>query len=155
MKKCNYCEMTIAFPDDFTCKFCKRGFCVEHIQLENHECGKIEPVKFLRKTWLRRHNLNISYGRYIVVCDVCRYVSKVGSLIDFAGEERKNHIADTSCDPSKVFLEEDLSSEKIQKNIDVEKIVPTDRKFWVCGYCIPPQIFDVRSEYIAHHYRHN
>ncbi len=76
-------------------------------------------------------------------------------MIDFAGDERKTHIADTSCDPREVFLEEDLSGTEIPKNIDVDEVVPTDRKFWVCGYCIPPQIFDVRSEYIAHHYMHN
>ena len=155
MKKCGFCGIGVKFPDDFTCKFCKRDFCGDHIQLENHECGKIELVKFLRKTWLRRLDLNVSSGRYSVVCDVCRYVSESGSLIDFAGEERKTHIANTSCDPRMVFPEEDLSREEIPKNVKIEEIVHTDRKFWVCGYCIPPQLFDDRSEHIAHHYSHN
>ena len=67
MKKCG---IGVEFLDDFTYKFYKRDFCGDRIQLENHECGKIEPLKFLRKTWLRRLDLNVSSRRYIVVCDV-------------------------------------------------------------------------------------
>jgi len=152
---CSFCQKPIVFPDDFTCKFCNLKFCSDHIQLENHECVKTTPTKYLRKTWLRRYDLNISSGRYIVVCDVCGYVSQIGSLIDMAGEERKHHIANNCCDSKKVFLEEDLSHEKVIKDVKLEEVVPTDRSFWVCSHCRPPQKFTSRSEYIAHHYSHN
>ena len=52
-------------------------------------------------------------------------------------------------------LEEDLSGTEMLKNINVDEIVQTDRKFWVCAYCVPTQIFDVCSEYIVRHYVHN
>ena len=66
---------------------------------------------------------SISYflARYIVVCDVYRYVSESGSLIEFAEEERKTHIANTSCDSRMVLLEENLSRGKIPKMSKLKK----------------------------------
>jgi hypothetical protein len=155
--KCSFqdCDVQVDFFSGKNCKFCQNPYCFKHIQLEKHECSKTTPVKFLRKSWLRKYGVNISSGRYIVVCDVCGYVSEIGSLIDIAGEERTYHINTSGCDEKKVFLEEDLSHEKISKNINLEEIVPSDRMFWVCSHCRPPQKFTNRSEYIAHHYSHN
>ena len=157
MVKCTVsdCKNEVDFFTGKKCKFCNNSYCFEHIQLEKHECVKTTPIKFLRKSWLRKYGVNISSGRYIVVCDVCGYVSQLGMLIDLAGEERTFHINTVGCDEKKVFLEEDLSHEKISKDINLESVVPSDRIFWVCSYCRPPQKFTTRSEYIAHHYSHN
>lgn len=150
------CGKEVDFFEGKKCKFCNNLYCFEHIQLEKHECVKPTLVrKHLRKTWLRKYDVNISSGRYIVVCDDCSFVSKYGSLIDIAGDERNNHIADTNCDSKKVWLEEDLSDYKIEKDIDLEQLVPTDRTFWVCAHCRPPQKFTDRTEYISHHYFHS
>ena len=148
------CNTQVDFFTGKKCKFCKNLYCFEHIQLEKHECVKTTPTKFLRKTWLRRYNLNISSGKFIVVCDDCEYVSGYGSLIDEVGDERKYHIDNNHCNPKQVFLEEDLSEEKVEKNIDLEKVVPTDRGFWVCSHCRPAQKFTDRSAYIVHHFSH-
>lgn len=121
--ECSFCQKNIVFPDDFTCKFCKQKFCGDHIQLEKHECIKAAPTKYIRKTWLRKYNQNISLGRYIVVCDQCGYFSQISTLIEFANEERKDHISTQGCLGSKVFLEEDVSEEKIPKNIKIEEYV--------------------------------
>lgn len=157
MGKCSVseCKNEVDFFSGKKCKFCNNPYCFNHIQLEKHECAKTTPVKFLRKSWLRRYELNISSGRYIVVCDACGYVSELGSLIDMAGEERSYHIKTSGCDEKRVFLEEDLSHEKVSKDIKLEEVVPSDRMFWVCSHCRPPQKFTERSEYIAHHYSHS
>jgi len=148
------CNKQVDFFSGKKCKFCKKQFCFDHIQLEKHECAKTTPTKFLRKTWLRRYDLNISSGKYIVVCDDCGYVSGYGALIDEAGDERKYHIENNHCNSKQVFLEEDLSEEKVEKNIDLEQVVPSDRDFWVCSHCRPAQKFTDRSAYIAHHFSH-
>lgn len=145
------CNTKVGFFSGKKCKFCHNQYCFEHIQMEKHDCIKTTPTKYLRKTWLRRYDLNISSGRYIVVCDECHYVSDYGSLIDIAGNERKNHIESKGCEPKQVFLEEDLVDEKIPENIDLEQSVPTDRVLRVCSNCRPPQKFTERSEYIEHH----
>jgi len=148
------CNVQVNFFSGKKCKFCKNLYCFEHIQLEKHECVKSTPTKYLRKTWLRRYGINISSGKFIVVCDDCEYVSGYGSLIDEAGDERKYHIDNSHCNPKQVFLEEDLSEEKVEKNINLEQVVPIDRGFWVCSHCRPAQKFTDRSEYIAHHLSH-
>ena len=113
---CGFCNETISTLDRCTCKFCEEEFCINHIQLENHECRKITPVKYLRKRWLRKYGLNITTGKYKVVCDSCRYDSVMGEPIDMAGDKRKTHIDKNGCDEGKVFLEE---SSKIQTDFGV------------------------------------
>ncbi len=149
------CTKKVDFFSGKKCKFCENLYCFEHIQLEKHECVKTTPTKYLRKTWLRRYNVNISTGRYIVVCDDCGWVSKYGSLIDIAGDERNHHLENSTCESKKVWLEEDLSDQKVDKDIDLEQVVPTERGFWVCAHCRPPQKFTDRTKYISHHYFHS
>ena len=155
MMGCTFCQKNIIFPDDFRCKFCQQKFCSEHIQLEKHECIKSTPVKYIRKSWLRKYYQNISSGRYIVVCDECGYFSEIASLIEFANEERNYHINKQNCLEKKVFLEEDLSDEKIPKDVKIKEFIPEDRPFWLCCHCRPPQKFLQRDEYVVHHFRHN
>jgi hypothetical protein len=149
------CTKEVDFFSGKKCKFCKKLCCFEHIQLEKHDCPKITPTKFIRKTWLRKYGVNISSGRYIVVCDDCGFISQSNYLIDIAGEKRKHRITNNNCNLKKVWLEEVLSEIKFPKNIDFEQIIPSDRTFWVCSHCRPPQKFTDRTEYIAHHYRHS
>lgn len=104
--ECGFCKKSITFPDDFTCKFCNEKFCGDHIQLEKHECSKTTPTKYLRKDWLRKYELDISTGLYVVACDECGFHSEIGRLIDVAGEERKTHISNNGCNQNKVFLEQ-------------------------------------------------
>jgi len=103
---CTYCGKQVDFLDAKSCKFCNHKFCLEHIQLEKHECIKAKPTKYIRKTWLRKYDQNISSGRYSVVCDECGYASTYSSLIEIADEERRNHIETKGCSEKKVFLEE-------------------------------------------------
>lgn len=102
--KCEFCDKSIVFPDDFTCKFCNMNLCSEHIQLEKHDCMKTTPVKHVRKKWLRKYGLNISSGKFKVVCDNCGYNSNP-NLIEYADNERKNHIETSECSEDNVFLE--------------------------------------------------
>ena len=88
------------------CKFCDNRYCLDHIQLERHDCDKTKYTKFLRKDWLRKYELDISTGLYVVVCDDCGYKSEMGRLIDVVGAEREKHISVMRCDQKKVFLEQ-------------------------------------------------
>jgi hypothetical protein len=64
-------------------------------------------VKNVRKTWLRRRGdkaLNVTTGRYRIVCDECGYTSIESYVIELAEQERIAHVSDT--EHRKVFLEE-------------------------------------------------
>jgi hypothetical protein len=152
---CSFCDKSIGGTDVFTCKFCKEKVCADHIQLENHKCIKIRHVPRIRKSWLRKYGQNISTGRYVVVCDACAYVSGISAPIEFAGLEMEHHIKTQGCQELKVFLEEDVSHEKIPKNVNLNEIVPSDRSFYVCCHCRPPTKFLKRDDYISHHFIHN
>ena len=51
-------------------------------------------------------------------------------------------------------LETIKNSLVIEKNINLEQVVPPDRDFWVCSHCRPAQKFTDRAQYIAHHFSH-
>ena len=157
MEKCYFadCTQKIDFFTGKKCKLCGNQCCFEHIQPENHDCPKTTPIKHLRKTWLRRYGLNVSSGRFIVVCDQCQYVSEFSSLIELANQERSYHIQNSGCLEKQVFLEEDVSEQKIPQGINLEEVIPNDRQFYVCCHCRPPTKFSRRDEYIAHHFTHN
>lgn len=150
------CTKKVDFFTGKKCKVCDNLYCLDHLIYENHGCVKPTLAReHLRKTWLRKYGVNISSGRYIVVCDECGWVSKYGSLIDIAGDEREHHLENSTCNSKKVWLEEDRSDQKVDKDIDLETVVPTDRTFWVCAHCRPPQKFTDRAKYISHHYFHS
>lgn len=155
-KVCSYedCNAKLTGLDSFNCKYCKQKFCVEHKQAENHNCIKTRYTKYIRKTWLRKRGQNITSGQYIVICDTCGYVSNIGSLIEYAGEELEYHVKTQGCTEKAIFLEEDLSHEEAPRDVK-SHLVLEDRPFWVCAYCRPPRKFNTRDEYIAHHYFHN
>lgn len=100
------CKNKAGFLSGKQCKFCGNRYCLEHIQLEKHQCVKTTPVKHLRKTWIRKYGLDISTGLYVVACDQCGFRSENGRMIDLADEDRKDHISKNGCDDKKVFLEQ-------------------------------------------------
>lgn len=100
------CANNAGFLSGKRCKFCANQYCLEHIQLEKHECVKTTPVKHLRKTWIRKYGLDISTGLYVVSCDQCGFHSEAGRMIDLAEDDRKDHILMNGCDDKKVFLEQ-------------------------------------------------
>ena len=102
--ECFYCKKPISYLDSKPCKFCTLPFCMEHIQLEKHDCEKSKHVKYVRKRWLRKYGLNISTGKFKVVCDSCGYNSEF-NLIEHVGKERENHIQESDCQGNMVFLE--------------------------------------------------
>lgn len=100
------CKNSASFLNGKNCKFCGNLYCLEHIQLERHECVKTTPVKHLRKSWVRKYGQDISTGLYIVACDQCGFRSEIGKMIDLAEEDRKEHISKNGCAEKKVFLEQ-------------------------------------------------
>lgn len=146
------CTKLVYALEGKNCKFCDQPCCFEHLEFKKHKCPKTEPLQFLRKHWLRKILQNVSSGRYLVVCDQCGYVSQSSLLIDWAGREREQHIQTTGCIEKKVFLEEDVSDEKIPSRFDMESSVPFDREFYVCSHCRPPAKFTSRVDYISHHF---
>lgn len=100
------CTNKAGFLSGKRCKFCDNPYCLEHIQLEKHECMKTTPVKHLRKSWIRKYGLDISTGLYGVSCDQCGFHSEAGRMIDLAEDDRKDHIMKNGCDEKKVFLEQ-------------------------------------------------
>lgn len=151
------CLKPLVFPDIFSCKYCGFKYCAEHKQPENHSCGKPFYVKYIRKTWLRKYEQNISSGQYVVVCDTCGYVSTEPQLIDIAGRELDSHLTNNDrCSIKNTFLEEVLPPDVFKTLASQqENMVPDQRPFWVCAHCRPPQKFKTRDEYIAHHFVHN
>lgn len=100
------CKKNASFLNGKNCKFCGNLYCLEHIQLEKHECVKTMPVKHIRKSWVRKYGQDISTGLYIVACDQCGFHSEIGRMIDLADEDRTSHIYENGCDEKKVFLEQ-------------------------------------------------
>ncbi len=148
------CDVEVTFLEGKKCKMCEKPCCMEHLEYEKHNCIKTRHVPFIRKTWLRKYGLNISSGRFLVVCEDCHYVSEYGTLIEDAGDERIRHIETSGCNLKKVWLEEVEIPEKTHEDVNYEEIVPTDRILWVCSHCRPPQKFTDRSQYINHHFSH-
>lgn len=151
------CLKPLVYPDIFSCKYCGFKYCAEHKQPENHSCGKPSYVKYVRKTWLRKYEQNISSGQYIVVCDTCGYTSSEPQLIDLAGRELEAHLTNNgTCSTKNTFLEEVLAPDVFKTLANQrENIVHDNRPFWVCAHCRPPQKFKTRDEYIAHHFVHS
>ncbi len=99
------CKNKVGSLNGKQCKFCDNRYCIDHIQLEKHNCIT-RYTEFLRKDWLIKHGQDISTGLYVVVCDDCGYKSEIGSLIGVTGKEREKHLSVMGCDKKKVFLEQ-------------------------------------------------
>lgn len=137
MNNCVKCGVPVHSGSGKDCKLCQKPCCFEHLIYDNHDCEKTRYVKFIRKKWLRKKGQNISFGRYIVVCDECRYRSNnetspigtnienlIGLAIEVAGSELENHVMTKGCPKEKVFLEQ-INEDELDK---VRGMYPTDDK---------------------------
>lgn len=116
------------------CRYCGFKFCEEHLSSENHQCIKTRYSEYIKKT---DNPPNVINGKFRVVCNVCGFVSKKPTPIEYAGEELIQHTQMIGCSQN-IYLEEinpesnDTEKIKIKSNIDSESIrakpvsVPTD-----------------------------
>jgi hypothetical protein len=99
---CIFCGDALRVPTK--CSYCGFKFCAEHIQTENHQCGKTRYAEYVRKSD-ENHIPNLASGQFFVVCDMCGYRSTTGTLIEFAGEELVQHMQIVGCS-GHTYLEE-------------------------------------------------
>ena len=101
------------------CTYCGFKFCGDHIQTENHQCGKTRYAEYVRKSDANAIP-NLASGQFLVVCDTCGYRSASGSLIEFAGEELIQHKQIIGCS-SNVYLQDVEDSPQFHsQSIDVK-----------------------------------
>ena len=117
---CLFCGEILKSPSK--CQYCGFRFCEEHLQTDNHHCGKTRYAEYVRK---KNPNSvpNLSSGSFVVVCDTCGYRSPKDDLIEFAGEELVQHMQTVGC--SNTFLEEVDQFTKLKAQvIDVKSDEP-------------------------------
>jgi len=88
---------------------------------DRHQCIKTRYVEFIKRT---EKDPNVSNGFFRVVCNVCGYVSKKPTPIEYAGEELTQHTQMIGCSQN-IFLEESTaegdSTDKIELKPNNEK----------------------------------
>ena len=116
------------------CRYCGFKFCDEHLSSENHQCIKTRYSEYIKKT---DNPPNVINGKFRVVCNVCGFVSKKPTPIEYAGEELIQHTQMIGCSQN-IYLEEinselnDADKIKIKSNSESESIkaksvsAPTD-----------------------------
>lgn len=97
---CLFCNDVL--PNPKMCKFCGFKFCNEHMSTDSHQCIKTRYIEYIKKT---DKMPNVAHGTFRVVCNVCGYVSKKGTPIEYAGEELTQHMQLIGC-TGNIFLEE-------------------------------------------------
>jgi tetratricopeptide (TPR) repeat protein len=118
-KICQQCQTGLVWPDINACYYCQKNYCMEHRLPENHECPKVIAAKHIKNDYLRKKGVNITTGRFAVICNQCGYTSEY-AMIEKVSEIRKNHINQNHCKSDMVKLrqhdEDVLEDEKfIQK----------------------------------------
>lgn len=98
------------------CKFCGFKFCDEHMETDRHQCIKTRYVEFIKRT---NKAPNVANGLFKVVCNVCGFVSKKPTPIEYAGEELTQHTQMIGC-VDKIFLEEAKSEDEDLNKIEVK-----------------------------------
>jgi len=104
-KTCAFCNKKIVWPDIFNCYYCKKQFCGEHAQPENHEDPKVMAAKHIKGDYLREKGVNISTGRYRIECKEHGFVSDYYD-IEIANQKRIEHIKEYKCQSNSVWLRE-------------------------------------------------
>lgn len=84
------------------CRYCGFKFCDEHLSSENHQCIKTRYSEYIKKT---DNPPNVINGKFRVVCNVCGFVSKKPTPIEYAGEELIQHTQMIGCSQN-IYLEE-------------------------------------------------
>lgn len=94
------------------CKFCGFKFCDDHMETEKHQCIKTRYVEFIKRS---NKAPNVANGTFKVVCNVCGFVSKKPTPIEYAGEELTQHTQMIGC-ADNIFLEEaSVDDDKLDK----------------------------------------
>lgn len=82
------------------------------METDRHQCIKTRYVEFIKRT---NKAPNVANGLFKVVCNVCGFVSKKPTPIEYAGEELTQHTQMIGC-ADKIFLEEaNAEDEKLDK----------------------------------------
>ena len=111
---CLFCNDVVSPPQ--MCKFCGFKFCDDHMETSKHQCIKTRYVEFIKRS---DKPPNVSNGFFRVVCNVCGYVSKKPTPIEYAGEELTQHTQMIGC-VDNIFLEETNSDDEDLDKIDVK-----------------------------------
>ena len=110
-KICAYCDKNLAWPDIFNCYYCQKTYCDKHYQAENHECPKVVAAKHIDKDYLRRKGVNITTGRYRIVCKNCGFTTEYLG-IEKANQKRIDHIQNSNCPSEQVLLRQHEEDKK-------------------------------------------
>ena len=91
------------------------------METAKHQCIKTRYVEFIKRS---DKAPNVANGFFRVVCNVCGYVSKKPTPIEYAGEELTQHTQMIGC-VDNIFLEEanpeDENLDKIELNSNENK----------------------------------
>jgi len=91
----------MAFP--FSCKICGKTHCHQHRMPENHQCPRVMAARHIEKSWLKKDMIDVTNGRFAVVCHECRYESNPDDIL-LADEDRSRHIKSSGHPAEKVWL---------------------------------------------------
>jgi len=116
---CLFCNEVLSPPT--MCKFCGFKFCPDHMATDRHQCIKTRYVEFIKRTDKAPNVIN---GFFRVVCNVCGYVSKKPTPIEYAGEELTQHTQMIGCSQN-IFLEE---SAAVGDDTDKIELKPNNEK---------------------------
>lgn len=118
---CLFCNEVLRSPS--FCKFCGFKFCEEHLESERHQCIKTRYTEFVKNTGRQP---NIARGKFRVVCNVCGFVSKKPTPIEYAGEELTQHMQFIGC-AKDIFLEEITQNTGSENQVNVKSISPENQ----------------------------
>ena len=86
------------------------------METARHQCIKTRYVEFIKRT---NKAPNVANGFFRVVCNVCGYVSKKPTPIEYAGEELTQHTQMIGC-VDNIFLEEASPEDENLDKVDVK-----------------------------------
>ena len=86
------------------------------METAKHQCIKTRYVEFIKRS---DKAPNVANGFFRVVCNVCGYVSKKPTPIEYAGEELTQHTQMVGC-VDNIFLEESNPDDENLDKVDVK-----------------------------------
>ena len=86
------------------------------METAKHQCIKTRYVEYIKRS---DKAPNVANGFFRVVCNVCGYVSKKPTPIEYAGEELTQHTQMIGC-VDNIFLEETSPDDENLDKIDVK-----------------------------------
>ena len=124
----------VVWPDVFNCFYCQKQYCGDHSLAENHQCPKVLAAKHVKGDYLRRKGVNITSGRFRIVCSNCGFSSQYYDIED-ANQVRIDHIGEKNCPSNSVYLKQHNEDEKsdieFETNANVSQDV-SDIPQWMC-----------------------